>query len=351
MHLAETVLVALFGGWLFHLAGLPLPWLLGAITILLVWKFALKRNVYGHKFFRPAALVIIGYNIGSSFSRETVSLLAEHLPYMLLASLLIMAAAVLIMLIMTRKLKTSRMTALLSNVPGGLSMAVSLAQEMPSANLSVVVFSQTVRVFAVIYTVPFLTVHLLGARPLPAGTPADAAATVSGWQAPALTALAVMAFVWLLKKARFPVPELLGAVTAVILLASFGWEVPVLPGAAGMAAQTLMGISLAEGMEMDRQAAWRKLAPLTLAAAFYLVVVSMGVAWLIAKLTALDYVSAFLSVAAGGMAEMVLTGAQVGANLPVIAAYQLCRILTMLFLLPPMAKWVMRHEGAPEIGS
>jgi len=77
----------------------------------------------------------------------------------------------------------------------------------------------------------------------------------------------------------------------------------------------------------------------------------MGVAWLIAKLTALDYVSAFLGAAAGGMAEMVLTGAQVGANLPVIAAYQLFRILTVLFLLPPLAKWVMRHEGAAETGS
>ena len=165
MHLAETIAAALLGGWLFHLADMPLPWLLGAITILLVRKFALKRKVYGRKFFRPAALVVIGYNIGSSFTRETGRLLAGHLPYMLLAALLILASSALVMLLMTKMLKTSRMTAMLSSFPGGLSAAVSLAQETPSAHLSVVVFSQTMRILAVIYTVPLLTVHMLGAKP------------------------------------------------------------------------------------------------------------------------------------------------------------------------------------------
>lgn len=348
MRLLETVAVALLGGFLFHCARLPLPWLLGTITFLLVWKFALKRNIYGHKGFRPAALLIIGYNIGSSFTRETGSLLAWHLPYMFLTTLLMLGASALVMLVMRKVLKASKMTSMLSSVPGGMSAAVALAQEARTADLSVVVFSQTVRILAIVYTVPFLVVHVLGAEPLPVSVLNADAAETSGWQGLVLIALAALACIWGLKKARFPIPELLGTVAAVIILTFCGITPPAMPDAAIIAAQTLMGISLADGMKPGERHIWRKLAPLTLVTSLFIVAVGLGIAWLLAELTALDFVSAFLSVSAGGIAEMVLTGALVGANLPVIAAYQLFRILTVLIAIPPLARILMRREEAEE---
>jgi hypothetical protein len=339
-----TVAVALLGGYLFHLVHLPLPWLLGTITFTMVWKFAFRRDIECHKSFRPAALLIIGYNIGSSFTRETGSLLAQHLPYMLISTLLTVGASYLIMLLMLKLLKANLMTSILSCVPGGISIATMLAQESRSANVTVVVFSQTMRILAIIYTVPFLVVHMVEAKPLPITVPDAGTAGAAGWHVPVLIVLASLACARLLKKFRLPVPELLGTVAAIIILVYCGVEVPALPDVIVIAAQMMMGISLADSMTLEGLSNWRKLAPFTVITSFFLVMACLGIAYLLTVMTSLDFATAFLGTAAGGIAEMVLTGALVGANLPVIAAYQLFRILSIMVVFPPLARLLMRRE-------
>ncbi|MNW03830.1 putative ammonia monooxygenase [compost metagenome] len=64
--------------------------------------------------------------------------------------------------------------------------------------------------------------------------------------------------------------------------------------------------------------------------------------------------TAFLGTAPGGMAEMGLTGAAVGADLSIIVAYQMFRLLFILFIAPLVVKLLLRvyhaHADSPAKG-
>lgn len=54
-------------------------------------------------------------------------------------------------------------------LPGGLNQMMLMADEDPRADANVVVMQQTIRLFGVVISVPFLVIHLLGASVVPQG--------------------------------------------------------------------------------------------------------------------------------------------------------------------------------------
>ncbi len=345
---AQMLIVAVMGGLLFDWAQIPLPWMLGAVTFTMAWRFGFKKEVHLHDHLRSGTLIILGYTVGASFTRDTGALLARHLPYMLLSTLLLVGVTFLFAFFMRKWLGEGKSTSLISSMPGGLSQMVILAQETKGANVSVVVLSHSVRVIAIIYAVPFLVVHFLGAKVI-AGPGVPISHQTGPWYVSLVFALACLAGFWAAGRLRFPTPQLLGPLLAVILLIYCGLTPPELPAIAVVIAQLLMGISLTSSMKQGGLSSWKKLIPFTAAVSLALIVLCMGIAYLLNLMTSLDYITAFLSVAAGGLAEMALTGAMVGSDLPVITAYQLFRILFILIVISPLLRRSIRkhtHEAA-----
>jgi len=66
---------------------------------------------------------------------------------------------------------------------------------------------------------------------------------------------------------------------------------------------------------------------------------SLGVGFLLTRLHSLNLISAFLGTSPGGMAEMGLTAVLVRADVSLVAAYQMFRLLFILFVMPLLLKW------------
>lgn len=85
-----------------------------------------------------------------------------------------------------------------------------------------------------------------------------------------------------------------------------------------------------------------------------IVIFSMGIGYLLTLWHPMSFATAFLGAAPGGMTEMGLTGAAVHADLSIIVAYQMFRILFVLFIVPYMVKGLLRAGAgveAPRPGS
>jgi uncharacterized protein len=65
---------------------------------------------------------------------------------------------------------------------------------------------------------------------------------------------------------------------------------------------------------------------------------------ILANLTSLDYVTAILSIAPGGLFEMVLTAYSLGGDPAVVSSLQLIRILVIVIGVPPLLGMLFRDR-------
>ena len=81
---------ALFGGILFSLLHLPIPWLLGPMVAVLIGSLIGKEKYEWSGRFRNTGMIIVGYTIGLSMTTTAIRGMAHDLPLMLLMTLLLL---------------------------------------------------------------------------------------------------------------------------------------------------------------------------------------------------------------------------------------------------------------------
>lgn len=399
----KTLLLAVAGGLLFQLLHIPLAWLLGPMTALLVWREALGRSVYWPKGMRSGGLTVLGYMMGITFSGAVALQIVQQLPSMMSATLLTVGFGMAAGWLTVRQTGISMASGLLGSIPGGLSQMTTLCDEVEDADMTVVTFMQTIRVMAVVFIVPFLAFHGLASggtdnqeKPLVSqvaaaagessadagltGSPASpsASATPSGGSADASPAiagagtgvlpkgsgsavswlswnavwyiLAVAAMVWLAPRLHLPTPYMLGPMLGAAILRSFGLDAPELAQWCIIGAQILVGTHMGISTSFSSLANWRKLLPYALLGAVGIVLFSLSIGYVLTLWHPMSLITAFLGSAPGGMTEMGVTGAAVGADLSIIVAYQMCRLLFILFIAPYVVKGLLRvHRAHPSL--
>lgn len=345
----RTLLVGTVGAVVFHLLHIPLAWMLGAMTAVLLMHNFTDKEVVTHPSWRNGALLLIGYMIGSSFTAEAAAKLFVQLPSMLLTNIILVVFCLLIGWWGAKWAGMSIQSGMIGNIPGGLTQMVALSEEVDHADMTVVAMMQTIRLMAVIFIVPMLVVH--GISRSMAG--AEQILETAPFLILPAQAWGVLILVWLMcyvsariaAMLHIPTPFMLGPVLITSIWGGFGMPVPPLPELFLILAQLFIGCYVGAGMKFDRQASWRRLIPLSLAAAVVVVLFSFVVGYVLTLFQPMSITTAFLSVAPGGMAEMGLTATIVGADLAVVSSYQLFRILFILFIVPPFLKWLLMKRG------
>jgi uncharacterized membrane protein AbrB (regulator of aidB expression) len=71
-----------------------------------------------------------------------------------------------------------------------------------------------------------------------------------------------------------------------------------------------------------------------------------GFAWLLAVLTGLHPATLVLGTAPGGIAEMAITAKVLQLGVPVVTAFQVCRLVAVLVLAEPVYRWLSRKDKA-----
>ncbi|TVY07621.1 AbrB family transcriptional regulator [Paenibacillus cremeus] len=352
INLFETVAVTLLGGWLFSLVHIPLSWMLGPLTAVLLWQGFTKRSLAWPISYRNGGLVLLGYSMGLAFTADSAMQIVTQLPSMLLATVLTVSFSIASAFVISRQSGISLSSGIIGSIPGGLSQMVVLSEEIEGADQTVVAFMQTIRLLSVIFVVPFLAVHGLAHPDATAALPQAAAAATAHpmpWWAIPIVAAFVLAAAWLAVRLKLPTPWFLGPILASALLTIGGWPPPHLPTPLILAAQWSLGIFLGLGIKFSALAGWRRLLPYSLAGGIAIVAFSLALSYGLSLVQPISIVTGFLSTSPGGMTEMGVTATAVQADVSMVVAYQMFRILFILFVVPYVLRWGLR--GRRELSS
>ncbi|MDR0649132.1 MAG: AbrB family transcriptional regulator [Synergistaceae bacterium] len=149
----------------------------------------------------------------------------------------------------------------------------------------------------------------------------------------------------LFSKLKIPSPALLGSMFACGLVGMAG-HLPEFPvWAVSFASNTLIGIMLGRLIGRDVFGQILKLLRPVLSLSVAMLSLSLASGFALYALSGLDLHTSLISGAAGGIAEMIIYGISVDADVSVIAFIQTFRIVTFLMLIPYFAKIAEKIGG------
>ncbi len=338
--IGRTFLLAAAGGILFYLLSIPLAWMLGPLTMVVIWSQSLEKVVYWPMYLRNGALVILGYVIGKAFTAEAAHQISVQLPMMFLVTVVILGMSLLLGYLTHLKTGISLSTGLMGSVPGGFSQMVLMSEEIANTDVSVVSFMHTIRLLSVVFIVPYLATQAAVATGAVASTQAAVATTAPIFSPLPLNAVPLLALALcsalLAHKLKWPTPFLLGPIFGAALASMIGVNCPSLPAWLTIISQIAVGAYMGTQIQVKNLSNWRSLFVYTMLGVLVVIATSLAGAYFISYYYGYSNVTAFLSMAPGGVAEMSVTGIALQAELSVIASYQLFRLFFLMLMMPMM---------------
>jgi len=341
--LGVAAVAALLCVWL----GTPIPWMIGPLLATALVSILGAPTVSWIPF-RNAGQWIIGTALGLYFTPEVLALLGRLWWAIVLA---VVWALALGMFFSRWLFAVNR-----AHVPGldqgttffagsiGGASEMTLLAERHGARTDLVASAHSLRVLIVTVLIPF-AIQWSGMHGLDATPPA--ARVVDGMGLAGLllaSAVGAMVMVW----ARRTNPWFLGAFVAAMLLTVSGQDWSAIPAVLSNAAQLVIGVSL--GVRFTPaflrgaprwllSVTWGTLGMVTLCVAF---------AWLMSLATGLHLATLILGTSPGGIAEMSITAKVLQLGVPVVVAFQVCRLVAVLILVEPMYHRMVRTDsGTP----
>ncbi|MGD8189624.1 AbrB family transcriptional regulator [Brevibacillus ginsengisoli] len=351
MKIVETFIVAIIGAVVFSLLHIPLAWMLGSITGVMIWHLGVKRELDCPFSFRQVASVLFGYMLGTSFTRETAWDIGRQLPYMAVTTISLVLFSLAMGYLVAKKSGISVASGIFGSVPGGLSQMLVISEEIEEANVSIVSFMQTIRLLAVIFIIPFLTVHGLSKGAISsAGSAVTSNATsvsLFPWWTYLLYIPVAITGAWGGKLIRLPAAIITGPLlfTAIIAIVT-GIQAPPLPGPLLIVSQLIFGAYIGLTMKVSDFGIFKKIGGFTVTSSILLVGAALAISQVLAYLTGASASTSFLSTAPGGIAEMGVTASIVHADLSMVSSYQLFRMFFIMLFVPPLLKkWLLWRKN------
>lgn len=339
-NLIITFLTASSGAFLFSLLNLPVAFLLGAMTAVLVGSRISKIPFYWPVRLRDAGIIIVGYSIGLSFTKDAVMLILQKLPFILLVTVCMVLFSALSALLIAKLMGIDYPTVLIGSIPGGLSQMILLAEEVKGIDLTVVTFMQVARLTLIIFIVPFL---IFGPWfQTASGTAFQAADPLWKDLFPNILLFALVSYIGILlsRRLKLPTPYLLGPIMGTAALVIAGINGPELPAAMLDISQLLIGTHIGLMMKPEKLEHKAKTISLAVLSGLLLIAGSLLLSLLIMYFFDLSPSTSFLSLAPGGMDQMAIIAHEIDANLAIVTGYQLFRLFFIFFVVPPFLKWL-----------
>jgi uncharacterized protein len=336
--------VGVAGGGVFTLLHLPLSWLLGSMTSVFFINKWTKLDLAWPSYFRDLGLIIVGYAIGQTFSQETMIEIFNQLPSMLTMTIAIIIFSMVLAYITSKMTGIGLSSTITGSIPGGLSQMVALGEEMKNIDLTVVTVLQVIRLLSVIFVVPFLVFSPLlkggggsssGNASLPFETPPFQ------WVFILFLIIAILSGI-VAKRIHLPTPAMLGPILVIGGFMVAGFSVPQMPDPLIILAQLSLGIYFSFMMNFSSSRELSKFILWSLFTSVCLLLCCAGLSFVLSRWHDITFLTAFISLAPGGMAEMALVGQAVNADLSIITGYHLFRILFILFIIPAILKGLFK---------
>jgi uncharacterized protein len=285
---------------------------------------------------------LIGVTIGSLVSLSSLASMGSTLVPILGVTL----GTILVSLVAGRLLAVredvSQVTGAFALIAGGASGVVAIAREL-GADDRVVTVVQYLRVLVVLVAMPLVTALVFH--------PDRGLGHFEQGREPLLYELGfvVVALAVGLAVARVvPVTTatLLAPLAVAAVLSALGWFGDAsVPLALQWLAYALIGVQVGLRFTRASLASITRMLPAVLALIVAMVVITALMGALLAWLTPVDGLTAYLATTPGGLFAVLATAADSGSDVTYVMAVQLFRLVLILLLTPLLARWLTRRTG------
>jgi membrane AbrB-like protein len=341
-------LLGICGGFIFSICHVPLAWILGPMTFLIVWRsiFVSQSILLQPILLKNGSFIILGISFGLSFTKQTFISVGPYVLPFLLTTVLLIIISVLNGLLISRFVNIDKNTSIFASIPGGLTEMVA-ASESLNANSSLVTIFQTVRLLTVVFFVPFAILQMFEPQSgihLTQATTNQSSIYSFGW-------FILAGFVGWLFRTKLPAAFVIGPLITTAILNIIGVSLPTFHDVFMVFAQLTIGIGFGLMITFTDLKQGGKYCGLYFVTTIILIGASFGLGYLFTLLTDLDIATAMLSLAPGGLVEMVLTASTIGADPAVVSSLQFIRLLFIISFVPSILKyWLKKGTNESQVG-
>jgi membrane AbrB-like protein len=330
--LAGTLTLALgaAGGALFHTLHLPLPWMLGALAVVLAGA-VLGLPVRLDERLRPPVIAVIGVLLGSGITLATLSQARVWAGSLVLLMAYTALAGVLGVLWYRRIAGFDRATAFFAGMPGGLVEMMLMARGR-GADDRKVILAHAARI---VVTVAAVAVWFRLIRGLPGTGPAAAGPLLSMPAGDAaVLVLAGLAGALAGRTLRLPAAMLTGPMLASAAVHLAGLTASAPPAALVVAAQVVLGSGMGARFRGTAAAEVARALALACGITAATLVLALACAAAVTALGGPGLAPSLLAFAPGGVTEMSLVALAIGADAAYVAMHHVLRIVAVIAAAP-----------------
>jgi hypothetical protein len=337
--LALGLALGALGGYVYFVLGLPLPWMLGAMSVVTVAALS-GVPVATSARFRNAMVAVLGVLLGSQFNADIFDRIADW--YVGLAG--VAASSGLMIMLCTLYYQKiggyDRTSAYFSSIPGGLSEMMVLGEAM-GGDARRISLSHGVRILTAVFLIAFYFRVFEGYQPV--GLVGSEASMLS-WR-DGLILLACGALGWPgARLLRIPAAQLVGplALSAAAHLSGIIGAMP--PGEIVAAAQVALGAAIgARFVGAGFREIWRIMV-ISVGAALIMVAVAALFALVLGDISGSSKTALFLALAPGGLAEMSIIALSFGTAAAFVSTHHIVRIIILVIVAPAIFRWLPKEK-------
>jgi uncharacterized protein len=338
---AFTLLLALAAAQLCVALRTPVPWMIGPLLATSVASI-LGRPTRSVPALRNGGQSVIGAVLGLYFTPQVTALVAG----LWWAIILSVGWALLLGWAFGRWLhhghattmggtpQQQRATSYFAGAIGGASEMTLLA-EREGARTDLVAAAHSVRLIVVTVAVPF-AVTLAGLHGIDVTLPGP---RLVRWSGLAMLALAAGAGIFLMQRTGRANPWFMGALLPAMALTMAGLELSA-PRWLTNGAQLVIGVSLGVRFRPEFMRTMPRWLASVALGTVAMIVLCAAFGALLALGTGLNWGTMVLGTSPGGIAEMAITAQVLQLGVPVVTAFQVCRLVAVLVLVEPLYRWV-----------
>lgn len=341
---ALALVIGVVGGMAFSWARLPLPWMLGPMTLCTLAAL-LRLPVAAPAVIRPPMTVVIGVLLGASFTPSIVRQAPLWLPSIVGLLLFMIACAVCCVAFFRKIGGFDRTTAFFAGMPGGLVEMVTVGEEK-GGDARLIALVHSARILLVVLTLPFIVQWFEGVK-----LGERRSSGISLLDTPILSDL------WLIgcgvigiimgHVLRLPAKFLLGPMLASAIVHIVGLSDFHPPSEIVILAQLVLGMTI--GCRFVGTPTREILRVLALSVGSTIILLSLTVlfATLVSRISGYGVVPLMLAYSPGGLAEMSLIALALHVEVAFVAAQHIIRVFFVMVGAGPIFALMKRWEPSP----
>lgn len=326
---------------------IPAGWLVGPMLVAVASALTWQKHPTLPRWARQASLAVVGGLLAAAYRPSVVPLIVDAwLPVSLIVGgtlLLSLVAG----LLLAKSARLDGKTATLGTLPGAASGMLAMSAPL-GADPRLVALMQYTRVVVVVLSAAvvsrlWLTSKAAGQasteQGLQTSVPRADAVFDGVWVTYVLTVLVAALGSWAGTRLRLPAGGLLGPLMLGIVLEQLG--ILHLTWPPGVPQIAYLGLGLYVGLLFDRASALRaaRLLPFMLVSTVVLMVACAGLGWVLASLTSVDGLTAYLATTPGGIDSVAIMALGTGADAPLVLAIQMLRLFAVVLAGALLSRW------------